>query len=231
MRTALESFRIRALVFDFDGLILDTETSVFEAWRLVYEEAGHTLSLRWWQQAIGTDGSGFDPLTELQQLVDEPLDVEALHDRRRSIRDADLARRPVLPGIESCLERARAVGLELAIASSSPGDWVRPHIERLGLLSSFDVIATRDDVANAKPAPDLYLLATSKLGVEPGEAIAFEDSPVGVTAAKTAGLYCVAVPGPMTRSLSFEHADATATSLADQPLDQWIVAAQKSCPS
>ena len=127
-------------------------------------------------------------------------------------------------------ERARVVGLKLAIASSSPVDWVRPHIERLGLSSSFDAIATRDDVENAKPAADLYLLATSQLGVDPGEAIAFEDSPAGVASAKAAGLYCVAVPGPMTRSLSLENADATATSLADQSLDEWIAAAQQSKP-
>jgi len=222
---------IRALVFDFDGLILDTETSVFEGWRVIYDEAGHELSLHWWQQAIGTDGADFDPLAELQRRVGEPLDLEALVLRRRSIRDADLARRTVLPGIEATLERARALGLKLAVASSSPLDWVGPHVERLGLMPFFHALATREDVTHAKPAPDLYLLAAERLGVAPERAIAFEDSPPGVHAAKAAGMYCVAVPGPMTRSLSFEHADATVTSLAEGSLDRWIAAAQLSDPS
>jgi HAD superfamily hydrolase (TIGR01509 family) len=220
-----------AVIFDFDGLILDTESPVFEAWRVVYADAGHVLSRDRWVQTIGTDGSGFDPLAELHELSDVPIDVEALQARRRDLRDRHIAGLDALPGVISLLDQARLRGLKRAVASSSPIDWVGMHLERLGLLDAFDAIVTREDAAQAKPAPDLYLAVTERVGVAPGAAIAFEDSPNGVHAAKAAGLYCVAVPGPMTRSLGFDHADARVESLADEPLETWLQAAARSLPS
>jgi len=112
-------------------------------------------------------------------------------------------------------------------SSRSPADWVVPHLERLGLAARFDAIATRDHVADAKPAPDLYLLATAQLGVDPAQAIAFEDSPNGVASAKAAGLYCVAVPGPMTAALCFDHADAKIHSLSARTIAAWIREAER----
>ena len=216
---------MRALVFDFDGLILDTETSVYEAWRATYADHGHELPLELWHSAIGTDGSSYDPLEHLRDLVDTPLDVEALQSRRRTIRDSMLAELSVMPGVEACLDHARQRGMRIGIASSSPLDWVAPHLERLELLEFFETIVTRDRVPSAKPAPDLYLRAVEELGVAPRDAIALEDSPNGVAAAKSAGLYCVAVPGPMTRGLSFDQADAVVPSLDAQPPDRWIARA------
>jgi beta-phosphoglucomutase-like phosphatase (HAD superfamily) len=115
--------------------------------------------------------------------------------------------------------------MQLAIASSSPMEWVDPHVERLGLRHFFEQIVTADRVDAAKPAPDLYLRAVELLGVDPREVIALEDSPNGVAAAKAAGLYCIAVPGPMTRTLSFEAADAVLPSLESRPPSVWIAEA------
>lgn len=216
---------IRALIFDFDGLILDTETSVFESWQLAYRDCGRVLPRERWLGTIGTDGSSFDPLEELCRCAGVDLNVEQLQRRRRRFRDHRLARLEAMPGVATCLEHAREREMRLAIASSSPIEWVGGHVERLGLHHFFDEIVTADRVAAAKPAPDLYLRAVELLGVDPLEVIALEDSPNGVAAAKAAGLYCIAVPGPMTRTLSFENADAVLPSLQAHPPNLWIAQA------
>jgi HAD superfamily hydrolase (TIGR01509 family) len=216
---------IRALVFDFDGLILDTETSVYEAWRIVYEEHDQVLPKDRWLTRIGTDGSAFDPLVELCAQVGETLDAERIRRRRMAFHHAHIAKLDQMPGVRACLEYARAESIGTAIASSSPYYWVNSHIERLGLAHFFDQLVTIEHVEAGKPAPDLYLRATELLGVEPGDAIALEDSPNGVQSAKAAGLFCVAVPGPMTRTLSFEAADTVLTALDASPASEWIAQA------
>jgi HAD superfamily hydrolase (TIGR01509 family) len=216
---------IRALVFDFDGLILDTETSVYEAWRIVYEEHDQVLPKDRWLTRIGTDGSGFDPLAELCERVGEALDAEKIRSRRMAFHRAHIAKLNQMPGVRACLEFARAKSIGTAIASSSPYDWVSGHIGRLGLAHFFDHVVAAEHVEAAKPAPDLYLRATRLLGVDPGDAIALEDSPNGVESAKAAGLFCVAVPGPMTRTLSFHAADAILASLDARPAGEWIAEA------
>ena len=219
---------IRALIFDFDGLILDTETSVYEAWRIVYEEHDQVLPKDRWLTRIGTDGSAFDPLVELRARVGETLDAERIRLRRIELHQAHIEELDQMPGVCACLEYARAKSIGTAIASSSPYSWVSGHIERLGLTHFFDQVVTLEHVDAAKPAPDLYLRATELLGVDPGDAIALEDSPNGVQSAKAAGLYCVAVPGPMTRTLSFEAADTILTALDARPAGEWIAQAAAS---
>jgi beta-phosphoglucomutase-like phosphatase (HAD superfamily) len=127
---------------------------------------------------------------------------------------------PLLPGVEACIASARAKGLMLAVASSSTEQWVRGNLTKFGLLEKFDAICTRDYVGGAvKPDPALYLLALERLGVAADEAIAFEDSPHGVLAAKRAGIFCVAVPNPLTKELSLELADRRIDSLEQFNLD------------
>jgi HAD superfamily hydrolase (TIGR01509 family) len=210
---------IDALVFDFDGLILDTETAVFESWRRTWEHHGHELPLDRWHQAIGTDGSGFDPHRELEARVGRNFAEDELHGPRRAIRDEILGAKGPMPGIAELLDSAAERGLGRAVASSSPREWVEPHLERLGLIAHFDTVVTRDDVTHAKPRPDLYLEAVARLDVAAHLALAFEDSPNGVDAAKAAGLHCVAVPCSITRTLSFDAADLRIHSLGDHTLD------------
>jgi HAD superfamily hydrolase (TIGR01509 family) len=216
---------IRALIFDFDGLILDTETCVFESWRRTYADYGQVLPRNRWLASIGSDHASYDPLDDLRALVSAEVDVDEIHQRRRSFRDEQLHQLEQMPGVLASLEHARERRIDLAIASSSPMQWVGGHIERLGLSHYFEAIVTADQVRAAKPAPDLYLRAIELLGVDPADAIAVEDSPNGVAAAKAAGLYCVAVPGPMTRTLSFEAADTVLPSLDAQPAAEWIAEA------
>jgi HAD superfamily hydrolase (TIGR01509 family) len=216
---------IRTLIFDFDGLILDTETCIFEAWRSTYADHGQVLPRDRWLAAIGTDGASFDPLEFLRASVGGELDVEEIHRRRRKTQYELLEQLEQMPGVLASLEHARTQQIRLAIASSSSMGWVGGHIERLGLSHFFDEIVTVDQVRAAKPAPDLYLRAIELMGVDPADAIAVEDSPNGVAAAKAAGLYCVAVPGPMTRTLSFDAADTVLPSLDARPAAEWIAEA------
>jgi HAD superfamily hydrolase (TIGR01509 family) len=208
---------IRALIFDFDGLILDTETPDFLSWQETFAEFGCTLPLAQWQQQIGT--VAFDPFVCLEELVGHSVDRTAVHARRKVRDNALIAAQTVLPGVVDYLAQARALGLAVGLASSSHHDWVDGHLQRLGLWAWFDVVTCRDDVAGrAKPDPAVYALALTRLGVSPVQALALEDSPHGVAAAKGAGMWCTAVPNPMTRPLDLSQADFQLNSLADMPL-------------
>jgi beta-phosphoglucomutase-like phosphatase (HAD superfamily) len=113
--------------------------------------------------------------------------------------------------------------LKTAVVSSSDTAWIERHLGRLGRLEGLDaIVAANGDTSRAKPRPDLYLEALERLGLEPAEAIAFEDSPNGIRAAKAAGVACVAVPGPTTATLALDEADLVLESLADVPLAELL---------
>jgi len=205
---------IRAIVFDFDGLILDTEEPVYRSWLEVYQAHGEDLPFDRWVQIVGSTTSGFHPQHHLEERLGRPLPQEVL-DRRVGRRTEMILANAVLPGVVEHLDAARELGLRLGCASSSTQDWVRGHLARLGILERFECIRCRDDVAHAKPEPDLYVAVLDCLGVAADEAIAIEDSPNGVTAAKRAGLRCVAIPNSITARLDLSQADLVLNSLAD----------------
>ena len=212
---------ILALVFDFDGLILDTEEPVYRSWLEVYEAHGEELPFERWVQIVGSTTIGFHPQHHLEERLGRPLPKEVL-DRRISRRTELVLANALLPGVVQHLDAAHAMGLRLGVASSSTAEWVRGHLARLGILDRFDCLRCRDDVPNAKPEPDLYLAVLDCLGVNAAEAVAIEDSPNGVAAAKRAGMRCVAVPNTITAKLDLTHADVTLTSLADVTLSQLL---------
>lgn len=215
---------IRGLVFDFDGLILDTEWPDYLAWQEVYAERGQSLPLEIWlaQVGMGADRIAFDPHFHLEGLLGTSLDRAELRARRRARVRELVSREEVCPGVREYIAEARGRGLKLAIASSSSRAWVRDQVVRVGLATAFDVILTADDVARTKPSPDLYLAVLDCLGLMPEEALALEDSPNGLRAAKVAGIRCVAVPNRLTRGLSFPGADLILESLAILPLGELL---------
>jgi HAD superfamily hydrolase (TIGR01509 family) len=208
---------IRAIVFDFDGLILDTEEPIYRSWLEVYEAHGEELPFERWVQTVGSTNSSFHPQHHLEERLGRSLPKDVL-DRRVSRRTEMILAQKVLPGVARHLEEAKTLGLKLGVASSSSTEWVRGHLARLGILDSFDCMRCRDDVANAKPEPDLYLAVLDCLGVPASEAIAIEDSPNGVLAAKRAGMRCVAIPNSITARLDLGQADLLLGSLADVTL-------------
>ena len=213
----------RALVFDFDGLIVDTEAPDYESWREVYEAHGGTLLLEEWTQYIGLGAAStpFNPYEHLQSQVPQVLDREAVRSHRRKLYLDRVHAQPILPGVQEYIRDAKRLGLKLAVASSSDCAWVTGHLLRLNLFHDFDVIRCADHVANTKPHPELYLAAVKNLGVLPHEAIAFEDSSHGVSSAKAAGLYAVAIPNAMTHRLPLEHADLRLNSALAGHVHDW----------
>ncbi len=214
---------IRALIFDFDGLIIDTEAADYQTWQEVYRRYGAHLPLEAWAIAVGRGFSAdFEPLTYLEAQIGRSVDRAALT-REREARAAELnAALMPLPGVVQALEDARNLGLATAVASSSPRAWVEGHLGRLGLLRHFDAIQTSDDVRHTKPEPDLFLAALAALNVRADEAIVLEDSPNGITAARRAGILVVAVPNPLTVLLPLGDADLIIRSLADWPVSRLV---------
>ncbi|HEY4412522.1 MAG TPA: HAD family phosphatase, partial [Gaiellaceae bacterium] len=209
---------IRAFLFDFDGLIIDTESASRAGWEWLYREHGFELPQDQWATLIGTIGAPWEPMRHLEELVGSPLDAEVLNERRRAHELSLLEAEEFRPGILDYLEEAKRRGLKTAIVSSSSNRWIDMHLSRLERAVGWDaIVAANHDVARAKPRPDLYLEACEILGVPPAEAIAFEDSPNGVRAAQAAGIFCVAIPNEVTRDLGLEEADLVLDSLADLP--------------
>ncbi|MDD2765139.1 MAG: HAD-IA family hydrolase [Opitutaceae bacterium] len=205
---------IRALIFDFDGLILDTETPLIDAWAALHERAGLAYARADAHRLVGHIDVDFDPWTAFGPAADR----EALKTEHRRLSRELTARQPVLPGVSAYLQAARAQGLKLGLASNSSHEHIDRHLTRLGLRLLFDFACCREDVAAGKPAPDLYHRVIGRFAVAPHEAVAFEDSTAGVQAARAAGLWTVAVPNPSTHRHDFSAAHLVLSSLADLPL-------------
>jgi HAD superfamily hydrolase (TIGR01509 family) len=213
---------VRALLFDFDGLIVDTESPHLASWRRLYAEHGHELTLERWSPAIGTLG-GFDALAHLESLIGKPLERDLVESSRRAHELTLVEAEGLRPGVAEYLADAERLEIRKAIVSSGSRSWIDRHLTRLERLYGWDAIVTADeDEQRAKPSPTLYLEALEALSVPPGEAIAFEDSPNGVRAAKAAGVYCVAVPNAVTAALGLDEAELVLDSLASLPLPELL---------
>lgn len=218
---------IRALIFDFDGLILETETPVYQSWRELYQSLGCRLSFDKWADTIGKAEGLFDPFEDIEDQLGRPVDRDFYRPLRRKRELELIAKQPVLPGVQDVLDTAHRMSLMIGLASSSNCEWVSGHLTRLGLFDYFDTIKASDDVQHTKPDPDLYHAVLAALDLQSDQAIVFEDSPNGILAAKRAGLFCVAVPNQMTARLELDHADMRLSSLADLPLKELIRKVEK----
>lgn len=210
---------IRALVFDFDGLILDTETPLIDAYGDVHAAHGKPFDRREFFHTVGHVDFTFNPWRAFGPGADEA----ALEAQRQQRNRARTLAQPVLPGVAVLVEAARTAGLRLAVASNSRHDHVEGHLKRLGLHAPFEFFACREDAPSPKPEPDLYKLVLAHFGVRSHEAIAFEDSQAGALAAKRADLRVVAVPNSSTAHHDFSHADLRIASLAEVTLDALVV--------
>lgn len=216
---------IQALIFDFDGLILDTETPEFVCWQNIYREHGFDFPHDRWGAIIGGSGhSDFDAAEHLSHLSQGRLDSAALRARNLTESHQIILNQGPLPGVVEYLQDAKRLGLKLAIASSSPRSWVDDHAKRIGVFDYFDHVITADDVAigRTKPNPDLFLTALKRLQVQKEAAIVFEDSPNGVKAANRAGIFVVAVPNSVTGTLSLTDANLVLSSLTELSLSELL---------
>jgi putative hydrolase of the HAD superfamily len=208
---------IKGLIFDFDGLLIDTEMADYQSWVEVYQEYGLDYPLADFQKIIGRYTAVPVPLDQLERLKGA-LDRDVV-DARRMERSVELAlQQPLLPGVIAYLEDAHRLGLLTAIASSSPRDWLDRFLIPRDLTRHFNVILTGDVVREVKPSPELFMTAIQKLSIAPAEALIFEDSVNGLKAARAAGIRCIIIPSSLTRGMNFQGADLVLDSLESRPL-------------
>lgn len=216
---------IKGLIFDFDGLILDTETPEFVVWQEIFQGYGQNLPINEWQAAVGASFASFEPVAYLASKIDRPLDRDAIHAVHRQRSLEIIQRQPTQPGVVEFLREASQSHLRLGIASSSPTQWVIPFLKRLELEKYFSKVVCKDHVTNIKPHPELFLRCAAELGVEKHEAIIFEDSPNGICAAAAAGIFCVAVPNALTRQMDLSQADLILDRIDQLPLEKLLLLA------
>ncbi|MGV9211943.1 HAD family hydrolase [Micromonospora sp. RB23] len=209
---------IKALVLDFDGLLMDTESTLLESWRWEWRRHGLELDPTGFFADHGGDANEAR-YTALEAAVGLAYDRASSHALRMAYRAALNSALEPAPGIVGWLDRAAELGLRLAVASSSPLTHVGALLDQAGLRARFEVLATGEEVPAHKPDPAVYLLALDRLGLPADEAVAFEDTAHGVAAAQAAGLRCVAVPNPHADHARFTAADRLLSSATDLPLD------------
>ena len=202
---------IRALILDFDGLILDTETALIDAYGDVHEAHGIPFERAVFTRSVGHADFSFDPWRTFGASADR----DSLELERRAFNRVRSEAKPILPGVVALMDLAREARLRMGLASNSGHEHVDGHLARLGLLDRFDFVACRADVASPKPEPDVYRLVLNRFGLGGREAIAFEDSLTGIIAAKRAGLWVAAVPNASTGHHDLSGADLCVASLAD----------------
>ncbi|MGI8826992.1 MAG: HAD family hydrolase [Chloroflexota bacterium] len=221
-----QSAPIRGVIFDFDGLILDTEVPAFTSWQEVYREHGCTLTIEMWSRVLGGSGIEWDHVAYLESETGRTLNREEIH-RQRLIRKVELIEaESLLPGVLDRIDEGQVMGLALAVVSSSPHSWVDAYLYEYELRDRFIAVVCGEDAPRSKPHPDLYQVALARMRLLSSETLAFEDSPNGITAAQGAGIFCVVVPNAISRQLPIDHADLCLSSLAQMPLEALLRTAQ-----
>lgn len=204
---------ISAIVFDFDGVIIDTERACFDAWQKVFSEYNQVLPLEEWVKNIGRAVKVADPHKMLESLTGKSINQEQLlfHAKKIEMTAANILM--PLPGVLKTLQTAKNLNIPCAVASSSGRSWVEGHLIRLGLVHYFKTLVCREDTSTHKPEPEPYLTAVKRLGALPENSIAIEDAPMGILSATTAGLRCVAVGCSLTKHLDLSRATWQVASL------------------
>jgi HAD superfamily hydrolase (TIGR01509 family) len=213
---------IKGLIFDFDGLICDTETPELKAWYELFAEYEREFPLNAYLATIGAIYNDTTPVLLLEEMVDDPIDAEKVMSDFLVIKRKLMDQEPLRPGVLDYLRGAEKSDLIIGLASSAPSEWVLHHINRLGVIDYFDCIRTADNISNPKPDPEVYIRALECMGIFPHEVIALEDSPNGVGAAVKSGVNVVAVPNSVTKVFNFDNADLIIDSLTDISLNDLV---------
>jgi HAD superfamily hydrolase (TIGR01509 family) len=212
---------IKGIIFDFDGLILDTETHEYEILQEIFEENNSDLPLSIWGKVVGTS-SDFNPFKYLEEQTKKQFSHQELSKIKAERFIERIASEKARPGVEEYLKTAKSLALKVGLASSSNYKWVSSHLKNLGLLDKFECIKTSEDVERVKPDPTLYIEAAKCLGLKTEECLAFEDSAHGALAAKKAGMKCVIIPNKVTKDLQFCEVDHRLTSMEEIRLEELI---------
>lgn len=202
-----------AVLFDFDGVLVDTEWAIYQAWLRTFQMHGHDLPLSMYTRCIGSDFATWSPKTHLEDLTGLAFDWHDLDARRQEEILRDLEGEGIMPGVLAFLDKLAATGTPRAVVSSSSHHWVDGWLEKLSFADRFQTVVCRGDAPRIKPAPDLYLEAARRLVLDPAQCLVIEDSLNGMKAAKAAGMSVWVVPNRVTAGLDFEGADRVFASL------------------
>jgi HAD superfamily hydrolase (TIGR01509 family) len=206
---------VAAGLFDFDGVLVDTEWAIYQAWQSTFADHGHDLPLEVYTRCIGSDFATWSPKAHLEELSGLSFDWHDLDARRQELIMKDLTHESTMPGVIDLLERLALTGRRRAVVSSSSHRWVDGWLDKLEFGGHFEAVVCRGDAPQIKPAPDLYIEAARRLALEPAECLVIEDSLNGVKAAKAAGMSVWAVPNRVTSGLDFSDADRIFSSLIE----------------
>ncbi len=204
-----------AVLFDFDGVLVDTEEAIYQAWLRTFQAHGHDLPLEVYTRCIGSDFATWSPKTHLEEISGLAFDWHDLDARRQEEILRDLSDERSMPGVIDLLERLTRTGIRRAVVSSSSHHWVDGWLEKLAISNHFETVVCRGDAPQIKPAPDLYLEAAKRLGLPPADCLVIEDSLNGVKAAVAAGMTVWAVPNRVTAGLDFSGAGRVFPSLME----------------
>jgi HAD superfamily hydrolase (TIGR01509 family) len=207
-----------AVIFDFDGTILDSETAEFVSHRRLFEDWGTPLTEDEWCEGIGILQPNTHWFERLCERAQDPPDFERFQQLTRQYFREHVPDEP-MPGVSALLGALITAGVPRAVASGAPSDWVRHGLDTLGLTTSFDAIVTSDQVPRGKPAPDVYLEAARRMGLEPARCVALEDSGPGLASARAAGMRTIVIPHALTRLHDLSGADLRVNSAADLTLE------------
>lgn len=211
---------VSAIIFDFDGTIIDTESTQFSTVQDEFRRHGLEYDLDAFRAVVGrADGRHWSD--ELQDIIGAQANIEEIKSRRMQAHHDLIKTTELRPGVTDLMTRAERLDRTLAVASSSPSSWVERHLTDRGLVDRFRHIATRDHVERAKPWPDVFLAAADAIEIDPSQCLVIEDSHNGVVAAKAAGMTVVAVPNQITANSDFSQADLLIDSLADLPYGEF----------
>jgi HAD superfamily hydrolase (TIGR01509 family) len=219
-----------AVVFDLDGLLIDTEWAFAEAAGRVLARRGLALDSAFFATMMGTPGRDALPRFRDRYAIAEPLDALAAEYKAAFLAALNGARPPLMPGAAVLLDRLEKHRIPKAIATSSSREYVDSVFGPHGLLDRFAFVLTCDDVTHGKPAPDVYRLAAERFGLAPGAVVVLEDSVAGLRAAKAAGCRCVVVPHEQTPLPDLSAADLVVPSLAAPELWKQIGDFSQKCP-
>lgn len=216
----MTKYPFEAIIFDHDGTLIDTETADFEACRILCEEVGVAMAQEFWAEKVLGRMDGYEALfAEIIQVHRQDLSPVEMWKRLKELWQVTRENIALMPGVPNLLGQLHKAGYPMGVATASDRDWADRWLAHFELASYFQVVATSSDVANNKPAPDVYLFAAAQLGVPPERCLVFEDSLAGTQAARAAGMKVIAVTSHMNRALTFSAADLVIEGLEGVDLE------------